>query len=236
MAGAFTIKPLTALRKVIAARMIEAKRTIPHFRLTSEIELDALLCLRKELQASYPEEKLSINDLLIKACAIALTEVPGVNIQWVDTAIHEYRDADISVVIAVPGGLATPVVRRANTKTVFEISREVKELAARAQKNALKMDEIIGGSFSISNLGMYGVDQFDAVINPPQCAILAVGRGKSVVVVGEGGQPRVATVLNATLSLDHRAIDGPTGGEFLRAVSRAIETPDARMYSSAVDD
>jgi pyruvate dehydrogenase E2 component (dihydrolipoamide acetyltransferase) len=225
MDEAYKVTALSPLRKIIAARMTEAKHTIPHFRLSADIELDALMELRKELRGRHPDISLSLNDLLIKACASALMDTPGVNVQWAEKAIHEYRDADVSIVTSVEGGLSTPIIRRANSKSVWEISREVKELAARAANNALRMDEILGGSFSISNLGMYGVDQFDAIINPPQCAILAVGAAKPRVVVSPEREMRIAIALRVTLSCDHRAIDGATGAKFLSALRDRLEKP-----------
>lgn len=207
--------------------MAEANRTIAHFRLTADVELDALLKLRQELQSLCPEEKLSLNDLLIKCCAMALMDSPAVNILWGETELFQYHTADISVVMALgAGGLATPIVHAAETKSVWEIAREVKDLAARAAQNTLKMPEIVGGSFSISNLGMYGVDRFDAIINPPQCAILAVGAAKPRVLVTSDRQMRIATVLQATLSADHRAIDGVTGAAFLSALRARVEQPE----------
>lgn len=225
MAEGYTITTLSPMRKIIAARMTEAKRTIPHFRLTVEIEVDAMMGLRKELLARNPNANVSLNDLLIKACATALMNKPAVNIQWVEGEIHQYHTADISVVIAVEGGLSTPIIRSAESKTIWEISREVKQLASRASNNTLKMNEILGGSFSVSNLGMYGVDQFDAIVNPPQCAILSIGRAKPSMVVSESGEARIATVLRATLSVDHRAIDGTTGAKFLKTLRQVAEQP-----------
>jgi pyruvate dehydrogenase E2 component (dihydrolipoamide acetyltransferase) len=164
----YLIRPLSPMRKVIAARMSDAKRTIPHFRLMADIEVDALLARRTELRQVRPGVALSLNDLLIKAAAQALMEVPEVNVQWADNELHQFASADISIVTAVEGGLATPIVRKAQLKSIWEIATEVKDLTGRAARNELRMDEIMGGSFSISNLGMYGVDEFDAVINPPQ--------------------------------------------------------------------
>lgn len=224
MAEAYTVVPLSPLRRAIAHRMSEAKRTIPHFRLVCEIELDALIEWRKGLQAQSPATGLSLNDVFIKACAAALMDVPAVNAQWSEGEIHQYRSADIAVVTAIEGGLSTPIVRSAESKSIWEISREVKELTARAARNALKMSEVFAGSFSISNLGMYGIDQFDAIINPPQCAILAVGRAKRQLVAAESGS-RVATILRATLSVDHRAIDGAVGAQFLEALRGHMEQP-----------
>jgi pyruvate dehydrogenase E2 component (dihydrolipoamide acetyltransferase) len=225
MSEDYLVRPLSPMRRVIAARMREAKRTIPHFRLTAEIEVDALLVRRTELRQARAGIALSLNDLLIKACAQALMDVPEVNIQWADKELHQFPSADISIVTAVEGGLATPIVRKAEAKSVWQISSEVKELAARAARNLLKMEEILGGSFSISNLGMYGVDEFDAVINPPQCAILALGVAKARCVVSRDLEPRVATVMRATLSADHRAIDGVAGARFLAALKSRIEAP-----------
>jgi pyruvate dehydrogenase E2 component (dihydrolipoamide acetyltransferase) len=221
----YVVRPLSPMRRIIAARMSEAKRTIPHFRLTSDIEVDALLARRTELREARSGTALSLNDLLIKACAQALMDVPEVNVQWAENELHQFASADISIVTAVEGGLATPIVRKAETKSVWEISAEARELAARAARNELRMDEILGGSFSISNLGMHDVDQFDAIINPPQCAILAVGTAKARCVVSRDLEPRVATVMRVTLSADHRAIDGVAGARFLAALRSRIEAP-----------
>jgi pyruvate dehydrogenase E2 component (dihydrolipoamide acetyltransferase) len=213
------------MRKIIAARMSEAKRTIPHFRLTAQLEIHALVELRKDLLATYPEAKLSLNDLLIKACAMALIDEPAVNLQWAESEIRQYSTADIAVVVSVVGGLSTPVIWGANSKSIFDISREVKDFAARAATNTLTMKEISGGSFSISNLGMFGVDQFDAIINPPQCAILAVGAAKTRATMNEKNKRHVATRLTVTLSCDHRAIDGAAGAKFLSALRARVEQP-----------
>ena len=221
----YLIRPLSPMRKVIAARMSEAKRTIPHFRLMADIEVDALLTRRTQLCRARPGVPLSLNDLLIKACAQALMEVPELNVQWAESELHQFANADISIVTAVEGGLTTPIVRKAQLKSIWEISAEVKDLAARGARNELKMDEIVGGSFSISNLGMYGVDEFDAVINPPQCAILAIGAAKCRCVASRHLEPRVATVMRVTLSADHRAIDGIASARFLSALRSCIEAP-----------
>lgn len=175
MIDAYTVKALSPMRKIIAARMIEAKRTIPHFYLSADLEMDALIEARHKLQQTDPATKLSLNDLLIKACAAALIDAPEVNIQFENGEIHQYHGADISVVTAMEGGLSTPIIRGAQSKSVWEIARELRQLVSRASKNELRMDQVFGGAFSLSNLGMHGVDQFNAVINPPQCAILAVG-------------------------------------------------------------
>ena len=225
MNGEFEVISLTPLRKAIAARMTEAKQTIPHYRLTIQVEFDALWSLRRELQAQAPDCQVTLNDLLIKACATALMDVPAVNVQWAGSEIHRYRAADIAVVTAVDGGLLTPVIRGADTKSIWDIAQVARDLSARAARNALKLHEITGGSFSISNLGMYGVDQFDAVINAPQCGILAIGAAKPQLLAGAGGQARVAGVAHMTLSVDHRAIDGVAGAKFLEALKRRVEHP-----------
>jgi pyruvate dehydrogenase E2 component (dihydrolipoamide acetyltransferase) len=224
MAEAGVIVPLSAMRKAIAIRMSEAA-LIPHFRLSVDIEADALIQLRETLRSV--ETEVSLNDLLVKACAAALIEVPAVNVNWTEGELRQFSSADISVVMALDGGLTTPIVRQAETKSVAELSSELKELRARATRNALKVNEILGGTFSLSNLGMYGIDQFDAIINPPQCAILAVGRVRPSAVVSPLGKMRIASVLRATLSADHRAIDGATGAKFLSALRRHVEQPDA---------
>lgn len=213
------------MRKIIAARMTEATQTIPHFRVTVDVEADALSAVREKMRQDDATATPTLNDLIVKVCATALVDTPGVNIQWANEEIHEYDHADISIVVAVPGGLATPIVRAADTKGVRQIAREIKELAARAEKNALKVDEIVGGTFSISNLGMFGVDSFDAVINSPQCAILSVGTAKPHVVASKTGEVRVATVMTLTLSCDHRAIDGTTGSKFLALLRERLEQP-----------
>jgi pyruvate dehydrogenase E2 component (dihydrolipoamide acetyltransferase) len=222
----FKVIPLTQMRRTIGTRMTEAKRTIPHFRLVADMEVDRLLEWRKQLLASEAAPKVSVTDLLIKLCAMALMDEPAVNIQWADTEIRQFATADIAIVMAVEGGVSTPVIRHANLKSIAEIAREARELAERARARTLKMNEIVGGSFSISNLGMFGIDRFDAVINAPQCAILALGAAKPRVMATAEGGTRVAKVMTATLSCDHRAIDGVTGARFLTALRARIECPD----------
>jgi pyruvate dehydrogenase E2 component (dihydrolipoamide acetyltransferase) len=227
MSENYTLVKLTPLRKVIAARMADAKRTIPEFRLVLDVEVDALMVLRSSLQARAPGEKVSMNDLLIKACATALTRVPAINIQWTEEGIRQFHSADISVVMAIEGGVSAPIVKGADRKSLRDISREVSSLAERAKRNALRMDEISGGSFTLSNLGMYGIDQFDAIINPPQCAVLAVGAVKPKVLPSTDLTPRVARAITLTLTVDHRAIDGATGAAFLNALKNRIEEPSS---------
>ncbi|TIL82042.1 MAG: dihydrolipoamide acetyltransferase [Mesorhizobium sp.] len=226
MSGSFTEVSLTPLRKAIAARMTKATQTIPHFRLVANLEVDALLRWRAALNEIDPTKKISLNDCLIKAVAISLVDNPSLNCQMTDTAIRRFHCADISVVVAVEGGLSTPVVRGAEAKSVIEISAEVKDFAERAVRNALKLSEISGGSFSISNLGGYGVEQFDAIINAPQCAILAIGSASPRVVADQLGDTRVATVLTCTLSVDHRAVDGAEASKFLRSLREVVSDPE----------
>jgi len=226
MNSPYTVKALSPMRKAIAARMSEAKQPIPHFRVVADVEIDALLRVRRKLRERMAPEPLSLNDLLIKACASALIESPAVNVQWVDNEIRQFRAADLSVVIALEDGLSTPIIRDAESKSIWDISREMRDLSSRAARNALRMDEIIGGSFSLSNLGMYDVDQFDAIINPPQCAILAIGAGKPRVLVSNEHGTRIATVLRITLSVDHRAIDGVTAARFMSALKQRLESPE----------
>lgn len=214
------------MRKVIAARMTESKRSIPHFRILAEVEIDALLLLREKLRKRIAPDPLSLNDLLIKACATALIVHPAVNVQWVDNEIRQFRTADVSVVIALEDGLSTPIIRGAESKSIGDIAREIRDLSSRAASNALKMDDIVGGSFCLSNLGMYDVDQFDAIINPPQCAILAVGTGKPRVLVSNEQGTRIATVLRITLSVDHRAIDGVAAAKFMSTLKQRLESPE----------
>ena len=221
-ANPVTTQPLSPLRKAIAARMVEAKQTIPHYRITMDIRMDALLALRKKLNAENPAIKLSVNDFIIKACAEALMKYPALNCQCVDNQVHYYAAADISVVVAVDGGLSTPVVRAANTKTLQQIALDVQDLAVRAKERKLKGSEIQGGTFSLSNLGSYGVDQFDAIINAPQCAILAVGRARLEPLEIQG-QIKLGMVMRASLSLDHRVIDGAVGAQFLQFFREHLE-------------
>ncbi|HAB39025.1 MAG TPA: hypothetical protein DCE52_13715 [Rhodobacteraceae bacterium] len=232
MTDAYQVIPLTPLRKIIAARMTQAKQSSPHYRVGMDIDMDALLALRQQYNtdnlAADNGIKISVNDFIIKACATTLMAMPALNIQFIDGEIHQYPQADISVVIAVEGGLSTPVICDANNKTVQTIAKEIKALAARAQSGTLKMDEILGGTFSISNLGMYGVDQFDAIINPPQCAILAIGSARPQPII-KAGEITSATVMRATLSLDHRVIDGATGAQFLSILREQLQHPEGLL-------
>ena len=224
----YTTVPLSQMRKIIATRLTESKQTIPHYYLSLDCEIDELLKVRAELNARDEEIKLSVNDLVIRAVALALREVPAANASWDDGALRQYHAVDISVAVAVDGGLITPIVRHADRKGLAEISAEMKDLAARARDGKLMPEEYQGGSTTISNLGMYGVKEFAAVINPPQASILAIGAGEKRPVVKDD-ELAITTVMTATLSCDHRVIDGALGAEFLAAIKRRIEYPPAML-------
>ena len=221
---AFDFEPANNMRKVIAQRLTESKQTVPHFYLTVDCEIDTLLALRKDLNARSDDYKISVNDLIIKACGVALRRVPAANASWAGDGIKRYHTADISVAVAIDGGLITPVIRDAGGKGLEAISSEMKDLALRAREGKLMPEEYQGGTFSISNLGMFGIKQFDAVINPPQGAIMAVGAGQQQPVVRNGALA-VATVMSVTLSVDHRVVDGAVGAELLAAFKKLIEDP-----------
>ena len=218
---------LNGMRKTIAQRLTEAKQSIPHFYLRRDIKIDRLLSLRSELNAGLEKSgvKLSVNDFVIKACAKALQDVPNSNAVWAGDRILKLKPSDVAVAVAVEDGLFTPVIRDSDRKTLSEISKEMKQLAGKARDKKLAPHEYQGGSFAISNLGMFGVDNFDAVINPPHGAILAVGAGKKRPVVADDGSITPATVMSVTLSVDHRVIDGALGAEFLNAVVGYLENP-----------
>ncbi len=226
--GGYREVPNTTMRKVIAARLQESKRTAPHFYLTVDCLIDELLDMRKRLNAKSPESdgayKISVNDFIIKAVAYALREVPEANATWTDEAIRIYNDIDVSVAVATPGGLITPVVRGADCKGLAEISNQVKDMAARGREGKLAPEEYQGGGFTVSNLGMYGIREFSAIINPPQSCILAVGAGEARAVVRDGALA-IATVMTVTLAVDHRSVDGAVGATFLKAFKRFIEEP-----------
>ncbi|WP_439576148.1 pyruvate dehydrogenase complex dihydrolipoamide acetyltransferase [Phreatobacter sp.] len=229
-AGSYEEVPHDNMRKVIARRLTEAKSTIPHFYLTIDCELDALLALREQINKAAPAKdgkpayKISVNDMIIKALAMALRAVPDANVTWTDGAMLKHKHADIGVAVSIPGGLITPVIRDACHKTLSAISNEMKDLAARARTRKLKPEEYQGGTSAVSNLGMFGIKDFAAVINPPHATILAVGTGEQRVVV-KNGAPAVATVMSVTLSTDHRAVDGALGAELMGAFRGYIESP-----------
>jgi pyruvate dehydrogenase E2 component (dihydrolipoamide acetyltransferase) len=228
-----TAVPNSSMRKVIARRLAESKATIPHFYVSTDVEIDALLKIRADLNARSPKDgpgayKLSVNDLVIKATAVTLRRFPNVNAMWTEDAILQLHDVDISVAVSIPDGLITPIVKNADIKGLAAISTEMKDLAARAKAGKLKPEEFQGGGFSISNMGMYGVRDFAAIINPPQAGILAVSAGEQRPVV-KNGALAIATVMTLTLSVDHRVIDGALAAEFLQALKRNIEDPLSLM-------
>jgi pyruvate dehydrogenase E2 component (dihydrolipoamide acetyltransferase) len=223
------VVPHTTMRRAIARRLTESKQQVPHFYLTLDCEIDALLKLRADLNARAPEKgegtyKLSVNDFVIRAAAAALRRVPAANAAWSDEGMVMFDAVDISVAVAIPGGLITPIIRNADIKGLAAISNEMKSLAAKAREGKLKLEEFQGGTFSISNLGMFGIKDFAAVINPPQGCILAVGAGEQRPVV-KAGALAIATIMSVTLSVDHRAVDGAVGAEYLAAFKKLIEDP-----------
>jgi pyruvate dehydrogenase E2 component (dihydrolipoamide acetyltransferase) len=232
--GSYQEIPHDSMRKTIARRLTEAKSTIPHFYLTVDCELDGLLALREQINAAAPvvdgkpAYKVSVNDFVIKALALAMKRVPDANVTWTDGAMLKHTACDVGVAVSIPGGLITPVVRDADKKTLSVISNEMKDYAARAKARKLKPEEYQGGTTAVSNLGMFGIKDFAAVINPPHATILAVGAGEQRVVV-KNGAPAVATVMSVTLSTDHRAVDGALGAEFLSAFKTLIEKPMAML-------
>ena len=222
---------LDGMRKTIAARLTEAKQSVPHFYLRKDIELDALMKFRAQLNKTLEPRgiKLSVNDFIIKACALALQQVPDANAVWAGDKILKMKASDVAVAVAIEGGLFTPVLQDAEMKSLSALSAEMKDLAARARDRKLAPHEYQGGSFAISNLGMFGIDNFDAIINPPHAAILAVGAGVKKPVVGEDGEIKVAIVMSTTLSVDHRVIDGALGANLLNAIKDNLENPMAML-------
>ncbi len=229
--GSFDEAPHDSMRKAIARRLVEASQTIPHFYLSVDCNLDALLALREQVNAAAPRDKdgkpaykISVNDFIIKALALALMRVPDANVTWTEAAMLKHKHADVGVAVSIPGGLITPVIRSADIKSLSTISNEMKDYAARAKARKLKPEEYQGGSSSVSNLGMMGIKNFSAIINPPQASILAVGAGEQRIIVKDGA-PAVATLMSVTLSTDHRAIDGALGAALLDAFKSLIERP-----------
>jgi len=218
---------LDGMRKTIAARLTEAKQTIPHFYLRRDIKLDALLKFRSQLNKQLESRgaKLSVNDFVIKAVANALQQVPEANAVWAGDRVLKMKASDVAVAVAIEGGLFTPVLQDADMKSMSALSAEMKDLATRARDRKLAPHEYQGGSFAISNLGMFGIDNFDAIVNPPHAGILAVGTGVKKPVVGEDGELSVATVMSVTMSVDHRVIDGALGAELLKAIVDNLENP-----------
>ena len=235
-AGSYEEVPLDNMRRIIAARLIEAKQTVPHFYLTADVLVDRLEAVRADANGGAPKDedgqaayKLSVNDFVIKALALALKRVPAANAVWAEDRILRFRSADIGVAVALEGGLITPVIRDADTKSLMLISNEMKELATRARAKKLKPEEYQGGVSSVSNLGMYGIREFSAIINPPQSTILAVGAARRAPVEGEDGSIRFVSQMTVTLSCDHRVVDGALGAELLAAFKHGIEHPVGLM-------
>lgn len=232
--GTYEIVPHDGMRKTIARRLVESKQTVPHFYLTIDCELDALLALRSQINAAapmiktekgeVPAYKLSVNDLVIKAVALALRDIPEANVSWTEGGMLKHKRADVGVAVSIPGGLITPIVRQSESKTLSAISNEMKDLAKLARDRKLKPEEYQGGSTSVSNLGMFGVKDFAAIINPPHATIFAIGAGEQRAVV-KNGEIKVATVMSVTLSTDHRAVDGALAAELAQAFKRHIENP-----------
>jgi pyruvate dehydrogenase E2 component (dihydrolipoamide acetyltransferase) len=218
---------LDGMRKIIASRLTEAKQTVPHFYLRRDIHLDALLEFRSQLNKQLEPRgiKLSVNDFIIKACGLALQQVPEANAVWAGDRTLQFEKSDVAVAVAIEGGLFTPVLQDAESKSLSALSAEMKDLAARARDRKLAPHEYNGGSFAISNLGMFGIDNFDAIINPPHAAILAVGAGTKKPIVGADGELTVGTVMSTTLSVDHRVIDGALGANLLNAIKGNLENP-----------
>jgi len=230
--AAFVEVPLDGMRKTIAARLIQAKQTIPHFYLTADVEIGRFLAMREEANAAAPKDpdgqpmfRLSVNDLIIKAWGVALQRVPEANAAWADDRILRFRHSDIGIAVAIDGGLITPIIRQAETKSLTAISGEMRELAERARSRRLKPHEYQGGSSAISNLGMYGVREFAAIINPPHATILAVGAARRQAVETADGGVAFASMMTVTLSCDHRVVDGALGAELLAAFKGLVETP-----------
>lgn len=229
-AGSYEEVPHDGMRKTIARRLSEAKSTIPHFYLTVDCDLDALLALREQINKAAPVKegkpayKLSVNDFVIKALALTLKAVPEANVSWTDNSMLKHKHADVGVAVSIPGGLITPIIRMAETKSLSAISNEMKDYAARAKARKLKPEEYQGGTTAVSNLGMFGVKNFQAIVNPPHATILAVGAGEQRVIV-KNGAPAVATVMSVTVSTDHRAVDGALAAEMMQAFKGFIENP-----------
>ncbi|MGR6465647.1 pyruvate dehydrogenase complex dihydrolipoamide acetyltransferase [Rhizobium sp. PAMB 3182] len=228
--GSYELVPHDGMRKTIAKRLQESKQTIPHFYVSVDCELDALLALRSQLNDAAPRKddrpayKLSVNDMVIKAMALALRDVPDANVSWTDTNMVKHKHADVGVAVSIPGGLITPIIRKAETKALSTISNEMKDLGKRAKERKLKPEEYQGGTTAVSNMGMMGVSNFAAVVNPPHATILAVGAGQKRVIV-KNDEMVIAQMMTVTLSTDHRCVDGALGAELLGAFKGYIENP-----------
>ncbi|MEM9469540.1 MAG: pyruvate dehydrogenase complex dihydrolipoamide acetyltransferase [Pseudomonadota bacterium] len=225
----YTEVPNNNIKKITAQRLQESKQQVPHFYLTVECQIDELMRTRKMInEAANGEYKLSVNDFVVKACANALKAYPAANVSWTDEAVRQYVHSDISVAVSTLNGLITPIVKQAELKGLKEISSEVKDMAGRAREGKLKPEEFQGGTFSVSNLGMYGISEFGAIINPPQACILAVGAGEQKPYVSDG-EVKIGTFMKCTLSVDHRAVDGAVGAEYLKILKTYLENPAAML-------
>lgn len=228
--GSYELVPHDGMRKVIAKRLVRSKQTVPHFYVSVDCELDTLLALRAQLNAAAPEKdgkpayKLSVNDMVIKALALALRDVPDANVSWTESNMVKHKHSDVGVAVSIPGGLITPIIRKAEEKSLSTISNEMKDYGKRAKERKLKPEEYQGGTTAVSNMGMMGVKSFSAVINPPHATILAVGAGEQRAVV-KNGEIKIANVMTVTLSTDHRCVDGALGAELIGAFKRYIENP-----------
>jgi pyruvate dehydrogenase E2 component (dihydrolipoamide acetyltransferase) len=229
--GSYELVPHDGMRRTIAQRLTASVQTVPHFYLTVDCNIGKLMAAREEINHASPKDKdgkpaykLSVNDFVIKALALALQRIPDANVSWTDAGMLKHKHSDVGVAVALPGGLITPIVRQAETKSLSVISNEMRDLAARARGRKLKPQEYQGGSSSVSNLGMYGIKDFTAVINPPQSTILAVGAGEERAVV-VNGKLEAATIMSVTLSCDHRSVDGALGAELISAFKKLIENP-----------
>jgi len=231
MSGPVTDIEASNVRKVIAKRLQQSKQTVPHYYLTVECNMDSTMKLRQEINTSYEKEgvKLSVNDFIIKAAALSCKRVPACNSAWMDTFIRQHNTVDMSVAVDTGNGLITPIVKGAESKGLAEISGTVRELAARAKEGKLQPQEFQGGSFTISNLGMFGINQFTAIINPPQACILAVGGTEKKVVAGPGGEPTVVNMMRVTMSCDHRVVDGAVGAQWLQHFKKFVENPQSML-------
>jgi len=236
--GEYEIVPHDGMRKTIARRLVESKQTVPHFYVTVDCELDGLLKLRSGLNKAAPEKKtddgsvpaykLSVNDMIIKAVALALKAVPDANVSWLDSGMVHHAHADVGVAVAIPNGLITPIVRHADEKSLQIISNDMKDLVKRARQRKLKPEEYQGGSTAVSNMGMFGIKEFSAIVNPPQATIFAIGAGEGRAVVKDGAV-KVATVMSVTISADHRAVDGALAAELAQTFKRLVENPLAML-------
>ncbi|MBN8956944.1 MAG: 2-oxo acid dehydrogenase subunit E2, partial [Rhizobiales bacterium] len=229
--GSYEVVPHDSMRKVIAQRLLQSTQTIPHFYLTVDCDIGKLSAAREEINAAAPKDKdgkpsykLSVNDFVVKALALALQRIPDANVSWTEGGMLKHKHSDVGVAVALPGGLITPIVRQAETKPLSAISNEMRDLAARARTKRLKPEEYQGGTSAVSNLGMYGIKDFTAVINPPHATILAVGTGEERPVV-RNGKIEIATLMSVTLSCDHRAVDGALGAQLITAFKAFIENP-----------